>query len=117
MDAWGICRTGTGAEPGLMSTSMSSPEEELAAVLQRTGCGRNEVVSFTAINKMFQRQVNPAPAHTYDRTPITVDHLGRAGAAAGHTAFAAGAKPAGVVKLVVQFQFSQFNCRLARWFI
>ena len=47
---------GTAAEPGLMSTSMSSPEEELAAVLQRNGCGRNEVVSFTAINKMFQRQ-------------------------------------------------------------
>ena len=39
---------------------MASPEEELAAVLQQTGCGRNEVVSFSAIAKMFQCQVNPA---------------------------------------------------------
>jgi hypothetical protein len=57
MDAWDVRgRTGPAAEAGLMSMSMSSPEEELAAVLQRNGCGRNEVVSFTAINKMFQRQ-------------------------------------------------------------
>lgn len=57
MDAWDRrARTGPAAEAGLMSMSMSSPEEELAAVLQRNGCGRNEVVSFTAINKMFQRQ-------------------------------------------------------------
>ena len=57
MDAWDMrARTGPAAEAGLMSMSMSSPEEELAAVLQRNGCGRNEVASFTAINKMFQRQ-------------------------------------------------------------
>jgi chromatin segregation and condensation protein Rec8/ScpA/Scc1 (kleisin family) len=48
-------RASPAAEAGLLGTSMSSPEEELAAVLHRTGCGR-EVVSFSAINKMFQRQ-------------------------------------------------------------
>ena len=58
-------RTAPAAESGLMSGSMSSPEEELAAILHRSGCGRAEVVSFGAINKMFQRQVNPAPAPHY----------------------------------------------------
>lgn len=57
MDAWDMrARTGPAAEAGLRSMSMSSPEEELAALLQKNGCRRNEVASFTAINKMFQRQ-------------------------------------------------------------
>ena len=49
-------RASPAADPGLLKPSMSSPEEELAAVLHRAGC---ENVSFSAINKMFQRQVLP----------------------------------------------------------
>ena len=65
-------RASPAAEAGLLGTSMSSPEEELAAVLHRTGCGR-EVVSFSAINKMFQRQVASSRSHSHRvRCPLTL---------------------------------------------
>ena len=65
-------RASPAAEAGLLCTSMTSPEEELAAVLHRTGCGR-EVVSFSAINKMFQRQVASLRSHLHRvRCPLTL---------------------------------------------
>ena len=87
-------RTATAAEPGRMSASMSSPEEELAAILQGTGCGRAEVVSFSAINKMFQRQVSLIPAPRLLPLRSQLPTLAWAGAALGYPAFATGAEPA-----------------------